>query len=534
MRIFNQKEKILKLISLLFVLIYFVYATPFLKQIFSNTPYISKTFFETDGLREPLIRTITLVLIQTVFITAFSFVISLFLFNIKLNSIYGKILSLLLVPVVLGNVSVAFIYKLCLIESTTPFASTTNKLGTLSIIQIWQYGSLFIYLFWLNQNTIKKNLLDYTSTIKLTKYEMVRDVILPKQKNLISLVLIVCFLFCLYEDAKIQFIFRASRGTNTELVNQWMNRIYRSDSLINPEYAFSNIATSTIVVVLSAFVVIAILLFIKHYLLQSLLKTRKPLASFINVIKLNGKFTTVILAFLILLPFLSVFNMQLSAFRFDLLKLGKPLLLTLFASALATLIAISTAIISRLAWQKTLATFSKNSMIYILSVFSLILLPPIVLLVLSYKWMHIVGYNSPDSIYIAWFVGHLLLTFPILTGFSVTTHFKVNNTSIAYIDAHKLGLREKVRSLFWGAFKADYLLALLFAFSIIWNEGTINNILSDYIPSFVTEINKTITGKSADYSNGVNYLFVSILLAFASIAIWNIKIVKYFKKLENN
>ena len=34
--------------------------------------------------------------------------------------------------------------------------------------------------------------------------------------------------------------------------------------------------------------------------------------------------------------------------------------------------------------------------------------------------------------------------------------------------------------------------------------------------------------------NGVNYLFISILLAFISILIWNINIVKYFKKLENN
>ena len=38
---------------------------------------------------------------------------------------------------------------------------------------------------------------------------------------------------------------------------------------------------------------------------------------------------------------------------------------------------------------------------------------------------------------------------------------------------------------------------------------------------FITELNMTITGKSADYSNGMNYFLVSLVLALGSATLWS-------------
>ncbi len=124
-------------------------------------------------------------------------------------------------------------------------------------------------------------------------------------------------------------------------------------------------------------------------------------------------------------------------------------------------------------------------------------------------------------------LGHTLLSFPVLASFSITTHFRVQNSFIQYLDAHQASFIEKLRDLFFTPFQADYLLTFLLAFAMIWNEGSINNILSDVIPSFVSELNKTITGKAVDYANGMDYFLISLTLAVSSAALWNFILLKH-------
>jgi hypothetical protein len=77
-----------------------------------------------------------------------------------------------------------------------------------------------------------------------------------------------------------------------------------------------------------------------------------------------------------------------------------------------------------------------------------------------------------------------------------------------------------VRDSFFRRYQAEYLLTFLIAFSLIWNESIINNLLSDFIPSFVSEMKMNIEGRAADYAKGMNYLFVALCISILAMGLW--------------
>jgi len=192
---------------------YLIYNAPFIANIAIDKDSWQALWDKQDGLYNPLLKSLLLAFVQTITLLTFSLVFAILLFRIKLRSSASKYLCLLLIPVVLGNVSVAFLFKLFLLNNPWAFTSPFNKFFTLTCIQFWQYGSLFIYLFWLNQQAIPQSIWDYASAIKINDYEKIRDTLLPKQRNLVLLLFMVAFIFCYYETSKIEFIFKASRGT---------------------------------------------------------------------------------------------------------------------------------------------------------------------------------------------------------------------------------------------------------------------------------------------------------------------------------
>ena len=244
--------------------IYLIYNIPFITNISLSQTTWETIWTEQDSLFDPIVKSVLLALGQTVILLSSSLIISILLFKLNLLSSGSKYLGILLIPFVLGNVSVAFIFKLFLLDNQWPFTSPLTKFISLTYIQFWQYGSLFIYLFWLNQQTIAQSVWDYANAVKLNDYEKIKHILIPKQRNLMVLLFMISFILCFYETSKIEFIFKASRGTSTELVNQWLNRTYHSDTLLNANFAFTHLSQSAFYVLLTAFLVLIIGLFLQN------------------------------------------------------------------------------------------------------------------------------------------------------------------------------------------------------------------------------------------------------------------------------
>ncbi len=514
------------------VLFYGIYAFPFFKNFTFSKELANNLTISPDGIYNPLFRSLAFSIIGSFFVVCLSLLIASFLERIQITGQKGKWMSLLLMPFILGSVSTAFIWKLLLLDTIYPFSSATSKFITLTSIQFWQYGTLYVYLFWINQHLISQSSRTYAKVIGLNRLEKLRDLLFPQQRHLVMLLYIITMITFYYEDAKIQFIFHASRGTDTELVNQWLQRMYHSDSLLSPDFAFKHMSQLGGVILISAFIGLLASLLLKNGLYRILITNRLLLPRWTPPKLFNTAMYYLLLLYT-LSPIFFIFYFQRVTFTqlFDYMSL--PLLLTTFAALLATLVAIWFAIINRLALPKLLSSFNGKSIFFLIALFLMTLVPPVVTLILSFKWMRIVGYDSSNTIYWAWIIGHVFLSFPMLASFLITSHFRLKNNQITYLDVHITSFGDKLKTLFLYSFAADYMLTFVLAFSLIWNESTINNVLADIVPSFFAELNKTITGKSVDYASGMNYLVISLVLAVISILLWNRIVGKVQKNTEN-
>jgi ABC-type sugar transport system permease subunit len=502
------------------LLCYAVYTFPFFRN-FTLAKEITGSLIDTaDGLYHPLLRSLIFSVATAILLISLSLAIASALRPVSLTGKKGKWMSLLLLPIILGNVSTSFIWKLLLLDTSLPFSGAAAKFVTLTLIQFWQYGTLYVYLFWINEQLISPNTQVYAEVVGLNRLEQLRDVLLPRQRNISLLLYIIGMITFYYEDAKVQFIFRASRGTNTELVNQWLYRVYQSDSLLSPDFAFRHISQLGLFVLIVGLAGLLVSLVIKDKIYLAGITNRLALPGWkLPPVVCQGIYYLIIL--FVLSPVVLVFLLQRVHFNQVFSTLSSPLLLTAFAALLATLVAVIFAVINRLALPDMLSSFNRRSMFFLIALFLMTLIPPIVTLILSFKWMQIVGYSSGNTIYTAWIAGHVFLAFPLLTGFLVTAHFRLKNQEITYLQVHRTSFSEQLKTLFLYPFAADYLLTFILALSLIWNESTVNNVLADVVPSFVAELNKTITGKEVDYANGMNYLIVSLVLAIVSVLLWN-------------
>lgn len=526
----KAKEIIYKSSLSVFLLVYIIYSSPFLSSLFEGNNYLKYLTQKDDGIIIPVIRSLVYAIIQSFFTILIALFFSTAAVRISILSIKGLLMSLLLIPTILGSISVAFVWKMLIIDSDFAFNNSYNTFLTLGFIQFWQYGTLCTYLFWLNQQGIFQSIWDYAKANHLSSFEKIKDIILPKQRNLFILLYILCFIFSYYEESKIHFIFKASRGNNTELINQWLNRTYQSDLLSSNAIALHNLSQFGFISILAALIGLIISVLFIYIVYSKLIENRISLKFDVHKTNLFGNISIVSFSLFVVVPIVFVFVKQATNFKLEIDKLLFPLFLTFIASFIATCIAINFGILARITFSKFLSNFNFRSLAFLITLFLMCLIPPTLVFVTGFKWMQIIGYLSDNTIYVSWIIGHIIMVFPLLTSFIIITHFKIKNDIINFLDVHRLNFFEKTRDLFLLPFSADYLLTFILAFSLIWNEGVINNILSDVISSFATELNKTVNGKSVDYATGMNYLFVSLLLAIMSVLLWNSILKKYQKQ----
>jgi len=503
---------------------------PFLRQLPSLN--FRDLFAGTDQLAPALQRTVIFGLASSLVLTLFGFIGALVLRHVPSFSRTGKNLGVLILPVALGNISIAFIVKLLLGDSPVFSSIATGgvlyKLAFLALLQIWQFGFLFVYLFWLNFQTIPAKWIEYAVANKFSLLQAIKDIYIPYSKNLLLLLANIGFVFSLFEESKIQYLFKASRGTNSELVTNWLARNYQSSLLVNPGFAENSVFNAAGVVTLTAVMALAIVFVsintgfsvvarLESYPLQSLFRFRKEPTWFGRRLCLGWAF--LLIAVIVVPVAVCLTHIGLS-FSTALLKLVFPLAMSLIATVTVSLAAILFGISSRLGWKNLLNSFSNRSLLFFLAMFLLMLAPPLIILVSGFKWMGLVGYRSEWLIYAIWIIGHTILTLPVLGSFVLFNHFRVSVNELDYLQVFKLKNRELIRLSFLSRFKAEYLFLVIIAFSFIWNEAILNNLFSDYIPSFAAGLKMLITGRGADYTQAFGYLFVSIMLAMAAVLVW--------------
>ena len=313
------KKRLFKVGGFIFAVVLIAFLLPSLIGFHFNFDLFVKN---QDG-HSAFTRSFLFALGSTVVNVILSLLCAIGLSKVRLNSSRGKLLSFLIIPVLLGNMSCAFIGKILFTDSATIQSDPFTKFLTLTLIQFWQYGTLYIYLFWLNIQNIPKLTLNYAQATKMSFVEKVKDIILPACRNLAVLLFILNFIFSIFEDAKIQFIFKSSIGTHTELLSQWLNRTYQSDSLINLGFSNERITQLSFFVLALTFIstIISALIFLFFY--KNFVKTKTILR--IRRGSINPVIIYIALALFIIVPiFYAVFS-TVKDFNFVLGHCIKPI-----------------------------------------------------------------------------------------------------------------------------------------------------------------------------------------------------------------
>lgn len=493
---------------------------------------ISKLFSDySNGFGSSLQRTISFALLSSILNVVGGFCLTLLLSKISLNTKIGKQLSFLILPVTFGNVAVVFVFKMLLFNTDffnaiVQGGNTTQSL-LLLFIQFWQFGFLFAYLFWLNIQNTPKRIDDYSKVVGLTRFEKIRDIILPQSKNLFILLLFIGFIFSFYEDAKSQFIFKASQGAGTELINHWLYRTYQSNLLINADYANQTIFKTGLIVFVITLILFAALGFL---ILISFRLFSKAKSASHKKVSANQNRVSLVIAIVsitvIILPVIIALAKSQYHFSDEIYSVAFPFALTLIAALAATTFAIVFGISSRLTFTKFLSGFNSKSLLYFLIIFLLQIIPPLCIVLCGFKWLSWIGYSSDILIYFVWIAGHCILTLPLLGSFILATHFSVRQNELNYLTAYKVSGSSIVQYSFLKRFRAEYILTLLFALTFIWNDAGLNMVLSDKIPSFAANLQMLFIGRAADYSKATSFVLVAVAISLGCVFIWQYIISK--------
>lgn len=527
-----------KLIVFFVIFITTMFLLPLFISGFSGNSIAQLFSDNSNGFTPSLLRTFSFALLSSIANAVGGFCLALVLSRISLLSKMGKQLSFFILPITLGNVAVVFVFKVLLFNTSFFNAIVQGGYTTQTIfllfIQFWQFGFLFAYLFWLNIQNTPKRLTDYANATGLTKFENIRDIILPQARNLFILLLFIGFIFSFYEDTKSQLIFKASQGTETELINHWLYRAYQSNLLINPSYASQSIFKTGLIVftiTLFMFLLLGLLALFGFHLFPKIRSTTQFVSQGQKPIRQNRISFAVASGCIAIITIPVITALSKSQYRFseNTFSIGFPIALTLFAAFAATMLAITLGIASRLTFKKWLSGFNSQSLFFFLTILLLQIIPPLCIVLCGFKWLSWIGYSSELLIYLVWIAGHCFLTLPLLGSFVVATHFAVKENELNYLSAYCISGNSIVQYSFLKRFRAEYLFTLLFAFTFIWNDAGLNMILSDRIPSFAANLQMLFIGRAADYSKATGFVLVAVALSLACIFIWQYIIGKTTK-----
>ncbi|MGP1446648.1 MAG: hypothetical protein ACTTKO_03835 [Candidatus Limimorpha sp.] len=483
-------------------------------------------------------RSFTFALITSLVVTVLSFVCAVALEKVSFFSNRGKNLSLLILPFCLGNTSVAFIFKI-LLDGTSLFDKTViyggNAVsGLLILIQVWQYLFLFIYINWINNQGVSAHKMLYVRSIRLGFFQKLKDVYLPNSKNTMLLTALIVFIFSFYEGAKSQFIFKASAGTGTELLSNYLERSYKSISLIKPELAINQVYAKGLLLLLILSFFLFVYFFVIKFSSEGIIRS-KALYRFAKPKSIRfGNFYSYLFVLLIISPIVGAFLKFDFALTRESAEVITTLFYTLLTALIVTFIAILLSISIRVSWYKIMNGFNEKSITFFILLFLLIIVPPICILLTGFYWMKFISYSSDFTILASWEIGHVILTLPLLTTFLLVTHFRYRNNELSFMRVHKVSNIEIIRTGFFKRFKIDYLLVLIFAFAYIWSEDVLNNIFSDNIKTFASSMKMYIYGRATDNAKAFVFLLISLLLAVMCVIFWRKIIDKVMKIKANN
>jgi hypothetical protein len=155
-----------------------------------------------------------------------------------------------------------------------------------------------------------------------------------------------------------------------------------------------------------------------------------------------------------------------------------------------------------------------------------LLFPKIFVMETIIKFLAYFGLHGNITLEISWFISQLVFTVPFILLFYVFLNFQIKSNELKYLRVLGVNFNYILKTSFLRRFFPEYVLSLIITTFIIINEGTINSIYSDVVPSFTSEFIRSYFGRGINEPIGDTLFAIQLLISLIVITIWNIQKVK--------
>lgn len=482
---------------------------------------------------DPLARSLIVASVSSLASVLTGFALSIAMRNISVGTHGGTLMAILTLPVVVGDLVIGFAFKAITMDREVfqlVFADRPQwaVLTAIIVMQVWQYGLLCGYLFWLRVVSIEQPVADFAKISGLTLIEWVRDVLWPRCRELAMVLLLITFFAAAHEYAKSWLVFKVSPGTRTSLTSHALWELYQQRLPVNPAFAQATALQACLMVggaiLLCAIIIMGVLYTSEHALVRGMnAKARCRERHCWEGAPVEGSawYATcwlVAAAAMTLVPLLSPparFAFSLSIEWTSVIKAASG---SAVAGAFALLVAFVFGVVARVSSPSGFARFTPLAVCVSMALLALRSIPPLAFILSGY---HLFAYLHGSRIgsMVSWLIGHALLALPLLGVFTIWLHTRVSQNELEFQEGAGVSIAGIANRSFVSRFPLDYAFLFLFAWSLVWNESTLNRVVSDTVPTFVDLLSRQLSVR-ADFSRSTTLCLVSVLLGLAAISLW--------------
>ena len=535
-KLLNYRSTYLPLVALFVVLELFL-ILPLLRELGSTRLWQVIWGWSEDGWAIPVLRSIVFAVVSSILTVPTAFLAAVAVRNVGLS--LSRVFSLALLPALLGSVAVAFSAKLFvmqwpLMQALVGAREWFPTWGSMLLVQGIQFGPLFTYLFFLSLRNIQTAPLDFATVSHLTSWEKLREVYWPDSRNLAALLTLFAMIEGLQEYSKFYLILHASAGTDMELASHRLLRYYTYYAPADPA-----LATHVVLAISGIFVLfgIAATALTVPFTVGTIDRLVIALGKLGGPSSETRRFLSMAIAGLLLVvsfsPLLAVAPYLFVGRWITLEAFIRSIEFTGVTTLIVTALAICFGVASRLAFPERLERFGRQSLVILLALYMTLVLPPIAIAFCGFDWISLLGGGLRSSMLVltVWVIGQIVLAFPIVSSFVLVTHFRLKTSEIQFQEISKASPMEVLHFSFWKRFRADYALIALFAFSLVWNEGTLSSIISGLsrdVPSVAVRLLERVDGRAASYNESANLMLISLVPVLPVLLLWTHMTRKYF------
>jgi len=516
----------LTIVIVLLGLVSAAYGSPLLEAFLGAGQKLAPAINLEDGWGRPFLRSGVFACLSTLIFLPSSLFFALL---VKDCSKYLRgFLALLMMPMLMGGVALAFIIKLDTMRMNLVTTAIANRAfaptwGLMLLAQGWQVVPLFLYLFWFRLQLVPERVLRFARASQLTPWEYARDIYWPHTRNLAGILALLGAALSFYEFIKFHLVLRASPGGGTELASHWLLRWYSSYATVDPNYATQvtlamsavGVLIAVVVALLAVLVTVAGLDWCLRRHPRALLPWRVRDPRIADAVALVAILAT-------MAPLLGLARYFRWGVFIDLGEFFRSVTLSVAAASVTLLLSIVLGVCVRILLRRTMEKFDSRSAPLFGLLYFLQMVPPIGVALCGYHWLAKLG-GTTTWVPLLWLVSQVIVSLPLTASFVQVSHFRVSTRELEFQESSRVGFSDLMWHSFLRRFGLDYGLVAIFGFSIIWTEATVNSTLSSLsrsIPSVAVELSQRVDGRGASYQQAANLILVTLVPVILALALW--------------